>query len=118
VPVADRALGHLQPWLIGTYHGVSREPLPVDLEEFVFRHHRRRLPRASFETLLGLGTGRKPRHYKQIRARRTFPSPTPTHWGFPKQPDKQKAASPEELVQRASRWAACVSTQNPGCNFV
>jgi len=27
VPLADRAIGNLQPWLIGTYHGVSRAQL-------------------------------------------------------------------------------------------
>ena len=29
VPLADRAIGTLQQWLIGTYHGVSRAQLPV-----------------------------------------------------------------------------------------
>jgi transposase-like protein len=66
VPLADCAIGNLQQWLIGTYHGVSREQLQVYLDEFVFRHNRRRLPMAAFQTLLGLGTGRKPTHYKQI----------------------------------------------------
>jgi transposase-like protein len=28
VPMADRAIGNLQQWLIGTYHGVSRDQLP------------------------------------------------------------------------------------------
>ena len=27
VPLADRAIGNLQQWLIGTYHGVSRDQL-------------------------------------------------------------------------------------------
>ncbi len=27
MPLADRALGNLQQWLIGTYHGVSRTQL-------------------------------------------------------------------------------------------
>jgi hypothetical protein len=62
---------------------VSREPLPLDLEEFVFRHHRRRLPRASFETLLGLGTGRKPRHYKQIRGAADNSKPNSNPLGLP-----------------------------------
>src|SRR5213593_519302 len=26
VPLADRAIGNLQQWLVGTYHGVSRSP--------------------------------------------------------------------------------------------
>jgi len=29
VPLADRAIGNLQQWLIGTYHGVSRAQLQV-----------------------------------------------------------------------------------------
>jgi transposase-like protein len=67
VPLADRAIGNLQQWLIGTYHGVSRDQLQVYLDEFVFRHNRRRLPMAAFQTLLGLGTGHKPTVYEQIR---------------------------------------------------
>lgn len=67
VPLADRAIGNLQQWLIGTYHGVSRDQLQVYLDEFVFRHNRRRLPMAAFQTLLGLGTGRKPTAYNEIR---------------------------------------------------
>ena len=67
VPLADRAIGNLQQWLIGTYHGVSRDQLQVYLDEFVFRHNRRRLPMAAFQTLLGLGSGHKPTSYNQIR---------------------------------------------------
>jgi transposase-like protein len=67
IPLADRAIGNLQQWLIGTHHGVSRDQLQVYLDEFVFRHNRRRLPMAAFQTLLGLGTGRKPTGYKKTR---------------------------------------------------
>jgi transposase-like protein len=67
VPLADRAIGNLQQWLIGTYHGVSRAQLQVYLDEFVFRHNRRKTPAAAFQTLLGLGTGREPTEYEQIR---------------------------------------------------
>ena len=67
VPLADRAVGNLQQWLIGTYHGVSRDQLQSYLDEFVFRHNRRRQPTAAFQTLFGLGTARKPASYKQIR---------------------------------------------------
>ena len=67
VPLADRAIGNLQQWLIGTYQGVSRDQLQVYLDEFVFRHNRRRLPMAAFQTLLGLGMGRKPMPYNEIR---------------------------------------------------
>jgi transposase-like protein len=67
VPLADRAIGNLQQWLIGTHHGVSRGQLQVYLDEFVFRHNRRKTPAAAFQTLLGLGTGRKPTNYAAIR---------------------------------------------------
>jgi len=67
VPLADRAIGNLQQWLIGTYHGVSRDQLQVYLDEFVFRHNRRRQPMAAFQTLLGFGTARQPTSYQQIR---------------------------------------------------
>jgi len=69
VPLADRAIGHLQQWLIGTY-GVSKAQLQVYLDEFVFRHNRRKTPAAAFQTLLGLGTGRQSTEYEQIRGAR------------------------------------------------
>jgi transposase-like protein len=67
VPLADRAIGNLKQWLIGTHHGVSPEQLQVYLDEFVFRHNRRKSPMAAFQTLLGLGSGREPTDYEQIR---------------------------------------------------
>ena len=70
VPLADRAIGNLQQWLIGTYHGVSKPQLQVYLDEFVFRHNRRKTPAAAFQTLLGLGTARKSTEYEQIRGGR------------------------------------------------
>jgi transposase-like protein len=70
VPLADRAVGNLQQWLIGTYHGVSRAQLQTYLDEFVFRHNRRRQPMAAFQTLLGLGTTRAPTPYERIRGGR------------------------------------------------
>ena len=68
VPLADRALGNLPQWLLGTYHGVSRAQLQVYLDEFVFRHNRRRQPMAAFQTLLGLGTARASTPYDRIRS--------------------------------------------------
>src|SRR5437868_15081398 len=62
-----RIIEKIQQWLIGTHHGVSREQLPMYLDEFVFRHNRRRLPMAAFQTLLGLGSGRRPTPYDRIR---------------------------------------------------
>lgn len=70
VPLADRAIGNLQQWLIGTYHGVSRAQLQPYLDEFVFRHNRRKQPMAAFQTLLGLGTTRPPTPYGRIRGGR------------------------------------------------
>lgn len=67
VPLADRAIGNLQQWLVGTYHGVSKPQLQVYLDEFVFRHNRRRQPMAAFQTLLGLGTARSPAPYRKIQ---------------------------------------------------
>ena len=67
VPLADRAIGNLKQWLIGTCHGVSRAQLQVYLDEFVFRHNRRKQPAASFQTLLGLGTARTSTEYLRIR---------------------------------------------------
>jgi transposase-like protein len=68
VPLADRAIGNLQQWLLGTHHGVPlRDQLQVYLDEFVFRHNRRKTPAAAFQTLLGLGAGRKPTKYEEIR---------------------------------------------------
>ena len=76
VPLADRAIGNLQQWLIGTYHGVSREQLQVYLDEFVFRHNRRRQPMAAFQTLLGLGSSRMPTPYKRIRGAADLSKPS------------------------------------------
>jgi transposase-like protein len=75
VPLADRAIGNLQQWLLGTYHGVSRNQLQVYLDEFVFRHNRRGQPMAAFQTLLGLGTEHKPTPYNQIRGAEDLPKP-------------------------------------------
>lgn len=72
VPLADRAIGNLQQWLIGTYHGVRKAQLQVYLDEFVFRHNRRKTPAAAFQTLLGLETGRKSTEYEQIRGAKDF----------------------------------------------
>lgn len=70
VPLADRAIGNLQQWLVGTHHGVSRSQLQVYLDEFVFRHNRRQTPAAAFQTLLGLGATHAPTPYRQIRGAR------------------------------------------------
>jgi transposase-like protein len=66
LPRAHRALSNLKTWLQGTHHGVSPKHLQVYLDEFVFRHNRRRTPLAGFQTLLGLGTTHQPTTYRQI----------------------------------------------------
>jgi hypothetical protein len=75
VPLADRAIGNLQQWLIGTLHGVSKDQLQVYLDEFVFRHNRRKQPMAAFQTLLGLGTAKPPTPHEQIRGAADIPRP-------------------------------------------
>jgi transposase-like protein len=73
VPLADRAIGNLQQWLIGTYHGVGRHQLQVYLDEFVFRHNRRQTPMAAFQTLLGLGAAHGPTAGRVIRGGHDLP---------------------------------------------
>ena len=73
MPRAHRAASNLKTWLQGTHRGVSTEHLPVYLDEFVFRHNRRRTPMAAFQTLLGLGALHEPTTYRQI----TSQAPTP-----------------------------------------
>jgi len=58
------------PALADTYHGVSRAQLQAYLDEFVFRHNRRKQPMAAFQTLLGLGTDRTPTPYRRIQGGR------------------------------------------------
>jgi transposase-like protein len=73
VPLADRAIGNLKQWLLGTHHGVGCNQLQAYLDEFVFRHNRRKQPMAAFQVLLGLGTGHKSTTCEEIRSRGSFP---------------------------------------------
>ncbi|MCW3068049.1 MAG: hypothetical protein JWL67_674 [Solirubrobacterales bacterium] len=62
LPRAHRALSNLKTWLQGTHRHASDKHLQDYLDEFVFRHNRRRTPMAAFQTLLVLGaTSRRPR---------------------------------------------------------
>lgn len=63
---AHRAASNLKTWLQGTHRAVSPEHLQVYLDEFVFRHNRRRTPMGAFPTLLGLGATHTPTTYQQI----------------------------------------------------
>jgi transposase-like protein len=69
LPRAHRAISNLKAWMLGTHRGVSNEHLPVYLDEYVFRHNRRRTPMAAFQTLLGLGALHEPATYDQITRR-------------------------------------------------
>jgi transposase-like protein len=69
LPRAHRALSNLKTWLQGTHHGVSPKHLHVYLDEFVYRHNRRRTPLAGFQTLLGLGAAHAPTTYREITGR-------------------------------------------------
>jgi hypothetical protein len=70
LPRAHRASSNLKTWLQGTHRRPSAKHLQVYLDEFVFRHNRRRTPMAAFQTLLGLGATRPPTTYAQITAHR------------------------------------------------
>jgi transposase-like protein len=69
LPRAHRAISNLKAWMHGTHRGVSDEHLPVYLDEFVFRHNRRRTPMAAFQTLLGLGALHTLTTYAQMSGR-------------------------------------------------
>ena len=91
VPLADRAIGNLQQWLIGTYHGVSKNQLQV---------YRSTSMNSSFGTTVA--RRRRP-HFRhswvsepaahQLCTSRSGECgiSTPTYWGLLKQPDNQKA---------------------------
>jgi len=69
LPRAHRAVSNLKAWMHGTHRGVGDSHLPVYLDEYVFRHNRRRTPMAAFQTLLGLGARHEPTTYDQITGR-------------------------------------------------
>lgn len=69
LPRAHRAVSNLKAWLHGTHRGVGDPHLQIYLDEYVFRHNRRRTPMAAFQTLLGLGALHQPTTYDQITRR-------------------------------------------------
>jgi len=69
LPRAHRAVSNLKAWMHGTHRGVGDPHLQVYLDEYVFRHNRRRTPMAAFQTLLGLGAVHPPTTYDQITRR-------------------------------------------------
>jgi transposase-like protein/ribosomal protein L37AE/L43A len=66
LPRVHRAVSNLKAWMHGTHRGVSDAHLQVYLDEYVFRHNRRRTPMASFQTLLGLSSRHEPITYRDI----------------------------------------------------
>jgi hypothetical protein len=66
LPRAHRAVSNLKAWLHGTHRWASPAHLPAYLDEFVFRHNRRRSPHAAFQTLLGLSSQHQPATYRDI----------------------------------------------------
>lgn len=68
LPRAHRAVSNLKAWMHGTHRDVSRQHLPVYLDEYVFRHNRRGTPMAAFQTLLGLSSLHAPSTYQQVTA--------------------------------------------------
>lgn len=70
LPRAHRAVSNLKAWLHGTHRGVGDPHLQVYLDEYVFRHNRRRTPMAAFQTLLGLGSFHSPTTYAEMTAHR------------------------------------------------
>ncbi len=73
LPRAHRAGSNLKTWLQGTHRGVDPRHLHAYLDEFVFRHNRRRTPMAAFQTLLGLGALHPPTTYRQITSTALLP---------------------------------------------
>jgi hypothetical protein len=69
LPRAHRAVSNLKAWLHGTHRGVGDPHLQAYLDEYTFRHNRRRTPMAAFQTLLGLGALHPPTTYAQITRR-------------------------------------------------
>ena len=77
LPRAHRAISNLKAWMHGTHRGVSPEHLPVYLDEYVFRHNRRRTP------MLPDAVGARARaradhlsrHHKQSRLTATWSEP-------------------------------------------
>lgn len=110
VPLADRAIGNLQQWLVGTHHGVSRGQLQVYLDEFVFRHNRRKQPlgRLSASDTARPGDRARPDPiwaYPGGSGRGRSCDIIATCWGVLKQPDKQDACRVREVDYAASTYS-------------
>jgi transposase-like protein len=66
-----KTFGNLKTWIEGTHHGVSKKHMQVYVNEFVFRHNRRRTPMAAFQTVLGLAARTEGLTYAELYAARS-----------------------------------------------
>jgi hypothetical protein len=66
LPWTHRVFSNLKAWALGVYHGLRRQHLQSDLDEFVFRFNRRRHRQASFRSLLGSAASHAPLTYKML----------------------------------------------------
>jgi transposase-like protein len=71
LPLADRAIGNLQQWLIGTYHGVSRDQLQVTLMNSSFATIDAGSPWRHSKPCSASGPDVSPRHIRKYGAART-----------------------------------------------
>ena len=104
VPLADRAIGNLQQWLIGTYHGVSKDQLQVYLDESCFGIIVARLPRPHFRHSWVSEPAENQQSTNKSGERGIS---TSMHWGLLKQPDNQKATSRSEAPFAAPYRRLC-----------
>ena len=77
-------MGNPKQWLLGTYHGVSRAQLQVYLDEFVFRHNRRKtngVARIAARVIEGLVAS------KPLSGRMLVEKTTPCRWFDVAQPE-------------------------------
>jgi transposase-like protein len=102
VPLADRAIGNLQQWLIGTYHGVSRansNSMWTSSSSGIVAVNKLRPHFKPYSVLELSGNQRRISAYA---ARWTWlMRVTPTYNGLLKQPDEQKVASPNQPLRAA-----------------
>lgn len=70
LPWAHRALGNLETWLRGTFHGVSRKHMPAYLAGFSYRFDRRWREEEPFGFVLRRAVRGVPLPYGQLVAER------------------------------------------------
>jgi hypothetical protein len=68
LPMISRVTANLKTWIDGTFHSVGKFHLQAYLNEFMFRFNRRFFRGVSFKTLLGLGTLKVGRTYREVYA--------------------------------------------------